>query len=217
MIQLPLFEPPATWRPPAMESLPDWTSAKRVAVDVETKDEHLKALGIGVRRGGYITGVSFAIEDGPKHYLPIRHAGGDNLDAVQVVRYLRAQAKVFKGDLVGANLSYDMDYMLEEGIDWKLVRYWRDIQVAAPLIYELHDSFSLQNICLRLGLPGKDENVLKEAARAYNVDPKKGMWQLPGRYVGQYAEADVDQPLAVLRKQERLIDDEDLWDIYNLE
>lgn len=200
-----------------MSCLPDWSSAKRVAIDVETKDIHIKTLGIGVRRGGYITGYSFAIEDGPKHYLPVRHAGGDNLDAIQVRRYLRAQAEKFKGDFVGANLAYDMDYMLSEGIDWKHVRYWRDVQVAAPLINELHDRFSLQHICERYGLPGKDEAVLREAARAYNVDPKGGMWQLPARFVGQYAEADCEQPLLVSRKQEREIDDEGLWKIYNLE
>lgn len=217
MTQLPLFAPTTTWQLPSMESLPDWTSARRVAVDVETKDIHLRELGIGVRRGGYITGVSFAIEDGPKHYLPIRHAGGDNLDEVQVLRYLRAQALNFTGDLVGAHLAYDMDYMLEDGIDFKKVRYWRDIQVAAPLLYELHDHFSLQAICERYGLPGKDEAELRAAAQAYSVDPKKGMWQLPGRYVGKYAESDVDQPLKISRKQEREIDEQDLWDIYNLE
>ena len=99
---------------------------------METKDIGLKTLGIGVRRpGNHITGYSFAIEDGPKHYLPVRHQGGDNLDAIQVRRYLRAQAANFTGDLVGANLAYDMDYMLEEGINWKRVRYWRDVQVAS--------------------------------------------------------------------------------------
>lgn len=186
-------------------------------MDVETRDTHLKTLGIGVRRGGYITGYSFAIEDGPKYYLPVRHSGGDNLDAIQVRRYLRDQAKVFKGDFVGANLSYDMDYMLQEGIDWKHVRYWRDIQVAAPLIYELHERYSLQHICERYGLPGKDERLLREGAAAYNVDPKSGMWALPARYVGAYAEADVEQPLAVARRQEREIENDELWDIYNLE
>lgn len=201
-----------------MESLPDWSSARRVAVDVETKDIGLKTLGIGVRRpDNHITGYSFAIEDGPKHYLPVRHQGGDNLDAIQVRRYLRAQAANFTGDLVGANLAYDMDYMLEEGINWKRVRYWRDVQVAAPLINELHDRFSLQHICERYGLPGKNEELLRQAARDYNVDPKGGMYLLPARFVGQYAESDVDMPLLVSRKQEREIEDNELWDIYNLE
>jgi hypothetical protein len=49
------------------------------------------------------------------------------------------------------------------------------------------------------------------------VDPKRGMWKLPGRFVGPYGEADVDRPLKLLRKQERKITDNELWDIWNLE
>lgn len=217
MLQLPLFAPTASWQLPSLSSLPSWADAKRICIDVETKDPFLKQLGLSVRRGGYIAGVSFSIEDGPTFYLPIRHKGGDNLDEAAVLRYLIDNAKVFKGDLVGANLSYDLDYLWEEGIYFPQVEYYRDIQIADPLIYELHDSYSLQNIALRYGFAGKDEAVLKEAAKAYGVDPKSGMWQLPGRFVGQYAEADTKQPLLVLRKQERIIDDKDLWDIWNLE
>lgn len=216
-MQLPLFVPKATWMPPRMEDLPSWAGAKRIAIDCETRDDFLKTLGPGIRRGGYITGVAFAIEDGPRFYLPIRHAGGDNLPADKVIAYLKAQGAVFTGDLVGANISYDLDYLWEEGIEFPQVRYIRDIQVAAPLIYELHDSFSLQSIAKRLGLPGKNEGKLREAAVAYGVDPKAGMWKLPARYVGEYAEADVEQPLLILRRQERLIDENDLWDVYNLE
>jgi DNA polymerase I-like protein with 3'-5' exonuclease and polymerase domains len=216
-LQLPLFEPESSWRPPELSSLPSWADAKRVCVDVETKDEHIKTLGIGVRRGGYITGISFKIEDGPGHYLPIRHEGGDNLPAEAVLTYMREQAAVFRGDLVGAYINYDLDYLLEEGIDFKHVRYIRDIQVADPLIYELHDSYSLDNIAKRYGLAGKNETLLKRAAAEYGVSEKSGMWRLPARYVGPYAEADTEQPLLVLRRQERLIDEHDLWAIYNLE
>lgn len=216
-LQMPLFAPESQWAPPSLGSLPSWADAKRVCVDVETKDPHLKQLGIGVRRGGFITGVSFTIEDGPSAYLPMRHEGGDNLDERQVLAYLRDQAKVFKGDLVGANLQYDLDYLLEDEVDFKEVRYFRDIQIADPLIYELHHSFSLQNIAERNGLPGKDVSLLEEAARIYGVDPKSGMWRLPARYVGPYAEADTQQPLLIMRRQERRIDDEDLWGVWNLE
>jgi len=49
---MPLFAPESQWSPPSLGSLPSWADAKRVCVDVETKDPHLKQLGIGVRRGG---------------------------------------------------------------------------------------------------------------------------------------------------------------------
>jgi len=216
-MQLPLFMPSSTWSPPSMDALPSWASAKRIGLDVETRDDHLKKLGIGVRRGGYITGISFTIEDGPSHYLPIRHAGGDNLDEAAVLRYIRDQCRTFTGDIVGANLQYDLDYLMEEGVEFPEVRYFRDVQVADPLIYELHDRYSLDAIAKRHGLPGKDESKLQEAARDFGIKAKGGMWQLPARFVGQYAEADTQLPLLILRKQERIIDDNDLWDIYNLE
>jgi DNA polymerase I-like protein with 3'-5' exonuclease and polymerase domains len=199
-----------------MDSLPDWSKAKRISIDVETRDDQLKALGIGTRRGAYIAGYAFAIEDGPRHYLPVRHAGGDNLDAEQVRGYLQAQAKAFTGDLVGAYLSYDMEHLEYDGISFRNAR-WRDVQVAEPLIDELQLQYSLKALLERYNLPPKDEELLRSAARDYNVDPKSGMWQLPARFVGAYGEADVDRPLRLLRKQEKKIDDNDLWNIWNLE
>ncbi len=216
-LQLPLIEPDCDWTVPSMSDLPSWKGAKRIGMDSETNDRNLKELGIGVRRGGYMVGISFAIEDGPSYYLPFAHEGGDNLDKAQVLGYLKEQCATFDGDVVGMNLSYDLDYFWEAGIDFPMVRFFRDIQIADPLIFELHNSYSLQNISTRHGLPGKDETKLREAAAAYGVDPKSGLWRLPARYVGEYAEADARMPLLTLRRQERLIDEKDLWGIYDLE
>ncbi len=216
-MQLPLWTPQSDWRPPSLGDLPSWAGARRVAIDTETKDPHLKQMGIGIRRGGYMVGVSVALEDGPSFYLPMRHEGGDNVDVEQALAYLRAQAGSFEGEIVGANLSYDLDYWWEEEIEFPRIKYFRDIQIADPLIYELHKSYSLNEIARRHGLPGKDTTLLQEAAVAYGVDPKGGLWQLPGRFVGPYAIADVEQPLLTLRRQERMIEEKDLWEIYNLE
>lgn len=216
-MQLPLWAPESEWRPPELSELPSWSGVKRISIDTETRDPHLKQLGIGVRRDGHVVGVSFAIEDGPKFYLPFRHEGGDNLPEEAVLRYLRENAKRFDGYLVGANISYDLDYLLEEGVDFSSMTRIRDVQIADPLIYELHKSFSLQNIANRWDLPGKSEDLLNEAAKAFGVGAKDGMWKLPARYVGLYAEDDADLPLKILRKQERVIDEQDLWGIYDLE
>lgn len=213
---LPLFKPESSWRPPSFADLPSWEGAKRIGLDIETRDDLIKKYGPGVRRGGYIVGVSFAIEDGPKFYLPVRHSGGDNMDPDKVFQYLKDQAKVFRGDICGANLSYDIDYLAEAG-----VKYWhcgfRDIQVAEPLLNENRLQYSLEALSQIYGFPGKTEGVLRDAAAAYGIDPKQHLWKLPARYVGLYAEDDADLPLKILRKQERLIDEQGLWDIYNLE
>lgn len=218
--QLPMFMPGSEWKLPVLSKLPSWKGAKRVAIDVETNDPSISSkLGLGVRRGGYVCGVSFAIEDGPAAYLPVRHQNGENFEPAKVFAYLRRQARVFKGKgtvIGGANLPYDLDYLLEEDVAFE-PEFFRDVQVAEPLLDELQNRYSLEIIAQRYGLPGKDETLLLKAAEAFKVNPKSGLWRLPPEYVGAYAERDVRLPLTLLRRQEKRIDDEDLWPIYDLE
>lgn len=216
--QMPMFRPDCDWRPPSLSDLPtSWDGAGRVGIDCETKDTKLKKLGPGVRRkDSYIVGISFAIEDGPSFYLPIRHKGGDNMDAAKVIQYLKDRAKTYTGAICGANIGYDLDWLAEEGIVFRQASF-KDIQVAEPLIDENQFSYSLETLAEKYGFPGKDETMLREAAAAYGLDPKKDLWQLPGRYAGVYGAVDSELPLKILRKQEKIIDDVDLWQIYNLE
>lgn len=203
-----------------------------MAIDIETHDPDLKKTGIGVRRNGRMIGVSFAIEydncpdlsTAPAFYLPFGHEGGDNIDQAQVLAYLKDQASTFRGDIVGANLQYDLDYLLQNGISFK-PRFFRDVQIAEPLLYELHFSYSLQNTAERNGFEGKNETHLDQAAKMFGVDSKAGLWKLPARHVGPYAEVDARLPLRLIQVQERRIIKEDesdqrgakLWDLYGLE
>lgn len=218
-MQPPLFMTVSSdWVAPDLSSLPSWAGAKRVSIDLETKDPQLKELGCGARDpNAYITGVSFAIEDGPAAYLPMRHAEGGNLPVEGVLAYLRDQAEQYSETLVGANVSYDLDFLGSENVEFNRVKMIRDVTIADPLINELHLSYSLQNIAQRWGFEGKNEDVLRRAAADYGVDPKSGMWMLPARFVGAYAEDDARLPLAILRRQEREIDNQDLWRVYDLE
>jgi len=216
MSQIPMFQPKVEWRPPVLAELPSWAGAKRVGVDIETCDPLLKKLGPGVRRGAYITGVSFAIEDGPSHYLPVRHAE-DNLPEDAVFNYLIQQSKVFTGSVCGASLGYDLDFLAHRGVVFRKAEWFRDVQVADPLLDELRDSYSLEAIGDRWSVPGKDELLLRQGAEAWGVDPKKEMYKLPARFVGQYAIHDALSPLAILRRQEKMVEEEELWKIYDLE
>lgn len=218
-MQSVLFPPSSTWRPTPVKDLPSWKAAKRIAIDCETRDPDLKKLGPGSgrRKDSYIVGVGFAIEDGPSFYLPYRHEGGDNLHEDQVLKYLRDQAANFEGVIVGANLSYDLDFLSSDRVTFPNATWFRDVQIADPLISELHTSYTLEAIAKRFGYSGKDESMLREAASMYGLDPKSGMWRLPARYVGGYGEQDVRLPLKILRTQEREIDAQDLWKIYDLE
>lgn len=216
-LQTSFLMPCSEWKPPSVSDLPSWKGAKRIAIDCETKDTQIRELGPGPRRDGYTVGWSFAIENGPKFYLPIRHEGGDNMPVEEVLRYLREQAASYDREYVGANINYDMDYAYYDGIRFNSKAKFRDIQIADPLIYELHRSFSLANIGKRWGVEAKDETLLREAAEALHLHPKTGLWRLPARYVGAYGEQDASSPLEIYAKQREALDKENLWDIFNLE
>lgn len=211
-----MFKPESDWKPTPVSELPSWEGAKRVGLDVETCDPQLLTLGAGVRRDGRLVGISFAIEDGPAHYLPFGHSD-DNLAEEACLDYIRDQIREYKGIIVGANLQYDLDYLLHCGVVFHSEVSFRDIQVAEPLLDEHQFSYSLDNIAARYDMSGKDEDLLIEAALAYGLDPKEDLWQIPARYVGRYAAQDARLPLTLLRRQERRIDDENLWQVYNLE
>jgi Mesyanzhinovviridae DNA polymerase len=216
-LQAPLWEPELTWKPTPVSQLPAWTDAERVCVDVECRDDHLYTLGPGVRRGGYVCGIAFAIEDGPAHYLPIRHEGGGNLSADLVWSYLRDQAREFRGEVVFNSAPYDLDYLWDNGVEFTRASAHRDVQVAEPLLDELQKKYGLDAICARRGLVGKDENKLREHAKAWGVDPKTGLWRLHAGAVGHYAIGDVRAPLPLLRVQEKEIEEQNLRETYDLE
>jgi DNA polymerase I-like protein with 3'-5' exonuclease and polymerase domains len=216
-LQAPLWEPELTWKATPVSALPAWTDAKRVCIDVECRDDHLYALGPGVRRDGYVCGIAFAIEDGPAHYLPIRHEGGGNLNPEHVWTYLRDQARGFTGETVFNSAPYDLDYLWENKIEFTKAAFHRDVQVAEPLLDELQKKYGLDAICARRGLVGKDENMLREHAKAWGIDPKTGLWRLHAGAVGNYAIGDVRAPLPLLRVQEKEIEEQNLRETYDLE
>lgn len=217
-LQQTLFPPESVWRTPKAADLPrSWNESKRIGLDTETCDPLLSKLGIGVRRGGYLAGISFAMDETHAHYLPLAHLGGDNVEDPRLaLGYVRKQAKEFTGEVVGARLSYDLDYLAEVGIVFPQATF-RDVSVLEPLIDENQYSYSLDSILGRHGLPLKDETLLREAAAQYRLDPKKELYKLPARYVGPYAEADAARPLTLLKKQEEQVELQDLHKVWALE
>lgn len=199
---------------------PEWRG-RRVCIDTETFDPNLKTTGPSVRTGGYVLGVSVALEDGPAFYLPVRHNGG-NVDQDPAWFYLQDQAKYFEGTLVGMNLSYDLDWLAHEGVHFNRSHVmFRDVMVAEALLNEHHKSYSLQNIGTRWVGEGKDdghllslvETVLNKSVK----DARPYLKHLSGLDVAPYAEQDVKLPLKVLRLQEEEIKKQDLQEVWDLE
>lgn len=219
--QLPLLAPETAWEAP--QELPSLRGVKRLAFDVETRDEQLKTLGPGVRRGGYVVGMAIGTDDGRRCYLPMRHEGGGNIDSDFVWAWARAELNAFDGELVGANLLYDLDYSAEQGVTFPRVRRFYDVQVAEPLLDEHKvGEYNLEALARLYLKETKREQLLSEAAVAYgfgntSTEIKSNLWRLPAKYVGAYGEGDADLPLRILPLQLEKLEKEGLLPLFDLE
>lgn len=213
--QLSLFKPQTTWTPPQPSDWPDFTKASLISIDTETKDPELKTKGPGFARGkAHIVGVSLAAEGLGSIYLPIRHAGGGNVDEQRALEYLRHTLKT-PVPKVGANIIYDLEALQAEGVEVGGSAY--DVQTADSLLDETQNSYSLGAIAKRRLGESKDESMLQAGAEAFGVNAKDGMWQLPSGYVGQYAETDAFLPLAIFKVQQPLLEAEEMSQVFDLE
>lgn len=210
--------PDITWTPP--ESFPSLKGIKRLGFDVETKDPDLKEQGSGCRRpGNYPVGYSIAHEIAPghtaKYYFPIRHEGGGNLDPQLVLDWLRIEMRDFDGDIVGANLGYDLDWAAADDIAFPNVRRFLDVQIAEPLLDEnKQGQYNLGALAQHhLGIT-KNEALLTQAAASFGLDPKRDLWRLPAGYVGPYAEDDAALVLDIMAKQEIALERDGLTDLF---
>lgn len=210
-----LFEPNSDWTPPT--ELIDLSRAKMIGFDVEAKDPNLMTQGPGFIRGdARPVGVSLATEDGHKMYLPFGHEGGGNLDKDAVVSYVKAQLSRTDQIKVGANCMYDLEALAYLGIEVK--GPIADIQVAEPLLDEDREGgYSLDALSWSYLGKGKNEAKLLEAATNFQVDPKKDLWRLDSKFVGEYAEDDAYLAIQVLKHQLKKLDEEKLMDVWNLE
>jgi DNA polymerase I-like protein with 3'-5' exonuclease and polymerase domains len=211
-LQMVLIQPPEVWCPPA--ELPDITDAKKIAIDVETRDPDIKTLGPGWATGnGDVVGYAIAV-DGWSGYLPVGHLGGGNLDKRQVSKWLK---KVFEcpADKIMHNAQYDAGWIRREGftLNGKLI----DTMLIASLLDENRFSYSLNSIAFEYMNKTKSERGLIEAAKAFGVDPKAEMWKLPANFVGSYAETDAKLALELYNYFTVEISKQELWQIVDLE
>ena len=210
------------WKPTQVKDLPTWEGVTKVSVDCETRDPLIKKLGTGCRReNSYVVGYSFAFERNGKpegYYVPFKHEAGGNLDFDHARDYLQDQAKGFTGELVGMNLSYDIDWLKHDlGVTFPGVRFFRDIGIADPLIYELNMFYNMEAIAKRHGLEGKNEDALQRRAVELGLHPKSDLWKMHSSDVGEYGIQDAILPLQVLARQQNIIDEQGLQRIFDLE
>ena len=211
-LQMHMFAPKSEWVPP--HDLPDLTEAKRIAVDVETRDPNIKSNGPGWATGdGEVVGYAIAT-DTWSGYIPIRHNGGGNLDEKIVNRWLK---KVFEcpADKIMHNAQYDAGWIRRMGFDLKGKMF--DTMLIGSLLDENRFSYSLNALAFDYLDKTKSEKLLNEAAQAFGLDPKSEMYKMPAMFVGPYAEADAEITLELFNYFQSKIISEGVADIVDLE
>lgn len=232
--QLPLLTPVSSWRRPLL--LPDLRGRSEVALDTETRDDSLSNdRGPGWAYGlGYITGVSWAVAEADgsisSGYAPIRDPDSDNFPKEQVARWLLDLVKSGTR-LVFQNGPYDIGWMFADlGVSLPLGYPMEDALCMNFMIDENQRTYNLDDICARLGIPGKDERLLMEAGEAFLRPPeagkgwrlsrrdlKRNLWRIPARYKGPYAEQDAVATLTAVKQMRPTIAAQELGAAYDLE
>ena len=207
-----MFPTPCEWVAP--ETFPNLSTAKEIAIDLETCDPHMESFGPGwPRNDGFIVGYAIAV-DGWKGYYPVAHQGGGNLDKARVERWIK-DVMLLPADKVMHNAAYDLGWLTTTGfkVNGRIV----DTMIAAPLLDENRFSFSLNSLGFDYLQEIKSEQGLKQAAGDFGVHPKKELWKLPAMYVGDYAEQDAALTLKLWQHFKGLMRREEVESIFDLE
>ena len=89
--------------------------------------------------------------------------------------------------------------------------------IAAPLINENRNRYSLASLGSEYCNQRKDETLLRRAAQEWGINPKSEMWKLPSKYVGAYAEQDAVLTLKLWGEMKKELEKQNLNQIYSLE
>jgi len=200
------------WEPP--QTLPDLSQHTTISIDLETKDSNLLTLGPGwTRKDGYIIGIAVGAGDSA-WYFPTGHKVG-NMPKNAVYSWLTKICADEKISKVFHNALYDLGWLRAEGIEvkGKII----DTMIAAPLLDENRKWYNLNSLARDYLGEFKDEKLLKSAAEEFGVDAKSGMWQLPPRYVGKYAEQDALITLKLWENLRKKITQQECSSIFELE
>ena len=209
--------PNTGWQAPSF--FPDLSQAKAIAFDIESWDPQLLEAGPGWARGvGHILGLSVATDCGYKGYFPIRHEYG-NLDPQMTLKWAQEQLSRPHQVKVGLNLTYDIGWLQEEGVHVKGLAY--DCGFAEALLDETARQ-DLETLGQKHLGTGKESNLMyKWLADAYGGKPdgsqRANMYRCPVELAGPYAEGDATLPLAILKKQWPLLQQQGMLEVFLME
>ena len=212
MKNMPLFPIATEWLAP--DTFPNLSTAKEIAIDLETCDPNMESFGPGwPRNDGFIAGYAVAV-DGWSGYYPVAHGGGGNLDKRLVERWIK-DVLATDADKIMHNAAYDCGWLRATGftVNGRII----DTMLAAPLLDENRFSYSLNALGFDYLKEVKSETMLKQAAADFGVHPKKELWKLPAMYVGEYAEQDAALTLKLWQHFKIKLRQDEVESIFDLE
>lgn len=211
---------------------PDLLGSKVICFDIETFDPGISSkMGPGVyRNDGYILGVSIGTESGFAEYYNMGHYDCTEEEAkknwIYVKRWLETEI-----NKLGTNLMYDVDWLEnwegdEEKFGWrgrgpklKIGGHLYDIQIAEPLIDENQGKYSLDFQANKYLDESKKNEALIDFCKEHDLkgDPRQWIYKMPYEMTRKYGVGDVQQPIAIFRKQWRIMSKEDLLPVFHME
>jgi DNA polymerase-1 len=194
-----------------------------LGVDTETWDPGLIDFGPGwAQNWGHLVGVSLATLDGKTFYFPLKHEveSETNLPWAATVKYLtdvlsRTPVKV------GANVMYDIGWLMHAGIDTSGI--WYDVQFAEALLNPTARSYSLETLGQKYLKAGKQsDDLYKWAAEHYRGAPTPkdqggNIHRCPARLVGPYACKDASMAVEILQLQQLALEQLGLEELFVME
>jgi len=211
------------------DKYPDLSKSDRISFDIETYDPNLLKLGAGVYRcDGYILGVAIATSTFSAYYNLGHYDCTEELRNKNVA-YIR-KVLALPCEKVGTNVMYDTDW-LENWVEFHATDFRRrslnaqvkgkllDIQVAEPILDEYARSYSLDTLANKYLGRGKAKNEIDQFCKDNKLsgDSRKHLYRMPSILVEKYAIADVTLPLQIIAQQLKLIEEQGLTEIFELE
>lgn len=216
---------PATVAPfVRLTELPNLERASVISVDVETKDLSLEAgLGPGWARagGGHICGVSIGADNDGRWYFPLRHEiePETNYSPYKVLRWLHTQLGRDNQPKVGANLTYDVGWLRQEGVNVMGDLY--DVQFAEAILDE-SALVALEILARKYLQAGKESSELYDwLSYAYGGESgpsqRKNIYRAPPRLAAAYAISDINLPIKIMERQHELLYKRGLLPLFRME
>ena len=172
------------------------------AIDIETKDPHLKQWGPGaIRKDGYIIGIGI--------YCPDMDIASFFEPNDPMVKQILGDSDIIK---VLHNGVYDLDW-IENGYNIEVYGRCEDTMTRETLLDSYAYSYSLDACCQRRGVEGKNKADTIDAWYAANGFKGKAIENLdkvPFDIVGKYCVQDCKATYDLYFAQEPLLDEQNL-------